>query len=558
MDSLEFSILRPWWLLFLLLPLVFVYIDFGRHYKLQNFIREDIINFLKPKKTKKKHTNEEESAETAEEAKQISKDEAKALIAKPKLWKKYGWLIFPYFCAVFALSGPAITQERSLFQTDENWVWVLDTSYSMLANDLEPSRFQRAKNSLVELLNSSKNHRRISIIAYAGDNYLITPPTDDVSTLLFNLNEIDPTIMPVPGSEPLPALNRAISILDNDKEIPGNILFITDDIKDQSEAEKLTNLINESKYPIYIYAIGTTKGSPVKINNEILSVKDASGNPTPVMATSHLNLIQKVAEDSNSKVFFEVDNNGEAPNLAKMYSYEHPKYFKTDKSKYLKKDIGYYLLIGAIIAVFALFRNYYFVFIFAALISLGSSMLPQEAMAADSLNIDPVATPKKYGYYLYTKGKYEEALKYFEDEPRWKGNTLYRLGRYADAIIAYQALGNDADAKYNIGNCYAFLSRNGTPNALDNALLAYEQALKIDPNHANANQNRTIILNYKEQEDKTKQRTITIIDEATGKQLKFNENDILVTPEEKTSLMKRRLLLQQSKKTVQTKPEQIW
>ena len=42
--------------------------------------------------------------------------------------------------------------------------------------------------------------------------------------------------MPVPGSEPLPALNRAISILDNDKEIPGNILFITDDIKDQSEA----------------------------------------------------------------------------------------------------------------------------------------------------------------------------------------------------------------------------------------------------------------------------------------------------------------------------------
>ncbi len=568
MDSLEFSILRPWWLLFLLLPLLFVYVDFGKHYKLQNFIREDIINYLMPKKKKKNDDLDYDPDENEQPSDHITEQETKELVAKPKLWKKYGWLLFPYFCAVIALSGPAITQERSLFQSDENWVWVLDSSYSMLANDLSPNRFQRVRNSLIELLNASKTHRRIALLTFAGDNYLISPPTDDVSTLLFNLNEVDPNIMPVPGSEPLPALQRAQEILSTDKELPGNILLITDDIKDKVEAEKIINFINDCPYPVYIYAIGTSKGTPIMINDEVLRTRNSDGSTEVIMASSHLDLIQKVAQDTQSKVFFEVEDAAQAPRLVEMYSYDHPKYFHTDKSKYLNKDIGYWFLLGSLISILGFFRNYFFVLLFVFSIGSSAMLLPKDAMAEDQQTVraassiptglDPESSPKEYGYYLYMQGKYDEALKYFNDEPRWRGNTLYRLGRYTEAIIEYQALGNDASAKYNIGNCYAHLFSENTPNALDNALLAYDQALKIDPSHANASQNKTIILNYLEQIKAKKQRTITVVDEASGKKFVFNENDVLVTPEAPVSLMKRRLLLQQRDKKVQVKPEQIW
>lgn len=546
MDSLEFSILRPWWLLFLLLPLIFIYVDFARHYKLQNFIREDIINYLKPKKKKKNHDALEEE-ETSATTEQVSTEEQKTLIAKPKLWKKYGWLMFPYFCAVFAVSGPAITQERSLFQSDENWVWVMDSSLSMLADDLQPSRFQRARYSLIELLNASKQHRRISLIAFAGDNYLISPPTDDMSTLLFNLQELDPSIIPVRGSEPLPALKRAQDILDNDKDIPGNILLITDDVKNEIEAEDLIQFIKNSPYPIYIYAIGTNGGAPIKLNNQL--VRDQAGNV--VMANTHFDFIKKVEKDSGAKVYYEATDN--APHLVQMYNYEHPKYKKTDKSKYLRKDIGYWFLIGALVSALSFFRNYFFVIMFVFMLGSVGLVAPNEAKAADN-QLEEVKYPNEYGYQLYKEGKYEESLKYFTDH-RWRGNAFYRLKRFDKAMQEYQALGNDADAKHNIGNCFVQLQ---TANALKDAIVAYDQALELDPDHADASQNKTIILNYLHQLEVTPQRTVTVVDEVTGSEIQVSESDILATPEEADSLMKRRLLLQQKKKKNVTVPEQIW
>ncbi len=86
----DFVLLRPWWLVLLLLPLLFVYVDFAKHYKLQNFINEDIINYLKPKKNLKKDLDEDEDDNINAT---VTSEEQKLLISKPRLWKKFGWLV---------------------------------------------------------------------------------------------------------------------------------------------------------------------------------------------------------------------------------------------------------------------------------------------------------------------------------------------------------------------------------------------------------------------------------------------------------------------------------
>lgn len=522
------------------------------------------MNYLKSQQTsmKPQTTAELRQVNSDELAKSISERARLAVISKPKLWKKFGWLLVPYVFAVFAMSGPAISQNDSMFQNDENWIWVIDSSLSMLAKDLEPNRFQRARYSLIELLNASKVNRRIGILAYAGDNYLITPPTDDTTSILFALQDLDPSIIPSRGSDPLPALQRAVKILDenDDADTPGNILLVLDDIKDEVEANRIIEYINNDvPYPVYIYAIGTSHGSPIQVNGELLQDK----NGAMVMANSHLDLIQRVAKETGSKVYFEIGE--EAPHLEKMYSYAHPKYKKTAKSEYLEKDIGYWFLFASLASCLAFVRNYFFVLLLvASLFTFDAST--KEVWAADKHEVftmtmteDDAAThPNEYGYQLYKAKRYEEAIKYLTD-PLWRGNTYYRLGRYDKALQEYQLLGNDADAKYNIGNCFAMMK---TPKALSDALIAYDQALELKPNHADASLNKTIILEYLRKlreltaaNAKKEQRT-NLIDE-NGRIIE-QDYDTNVMPRAKTtSLLQRRLILQQRKKNPKVM-EQSW
>ena len=560
----DFTILRPWWFILLFLPLIFIYIDFAKANKLQNFIREDLMNYLKSQHTsmKPQNTAELRQVKSDELAKSISERARLAVISKPKLWKKFGWLLVPYVFAVFAMSGPAISQSDSMFQNDENWVWIIDSSLSMLAKDLEPNRFQRARYSLIELLNASKVNRRIGLIAYAGDNYLITPPTDDTTSILFALQDLDPSIIPSRGSDPLPALQRAVKILDenDDAETPGNILLVLDDIKDEAEANRIIEYINNDvPYPVYIYAIGTSHGSPIQVNGELLQDK----NGAMVMANSHLELIQRVAKQTGSKVYFEIGE--EAPHLEKMYSYAHPKYKKTAKSEYLEKDIGYWFLFASLASCLVFVRNYFFVLLLAAsLFTFDAST--KEVWAADKHEVftmtmteDDAAThPNEYGYQLYKAKRYDEAIKYLTD-PLWRGNTYYRLGRYDKALQEYQLLGNDADAKYNIGNCFAMMK---TPKALSDALIAYDQALELKPNHADASLNKTIILEYLRKlreltaANAKKEQHTSLIDE-NGRIIEQDYDTNVMPGAKTTSLLQRRLILQQRKKNPKVM-EQSW
>jgi len=566
----DFTLLRPVMLGALLLPLIFIYIDFAKNYKLQSFIKEDIINFLIPKKRAQLNEIDAESEDEVEDARpgvqKITEQERKDLIAKPKLWKKYGWLLIPYISAVIALAGPAIKQKSDLFQTDENWVWLIDSSPSMMAADLKPSRFQRARFSLIELLNASKQHRRISIMGFTSNTYVVTPLTDDTSTLLFSLQEMSPEIMPTLGSDPLQALETAEKVLDREAEsqrslnngqdtpTPGNILLVTDDIKDENELIAVSDFIQRCKYPVYIYAIGTPTGKPVRFRGELMH--DSNGET--VMARLHTELIDEVAKRSGAKIYYEF--NDEAPHLEQIYSYEHPKYQQTAKSKYQNKDIGYIFLLVSLLSVFGFIRNYFFVLLFAFMVGTASLIAPAPAMA-DVTEMDEdegEKHPNEYGYLLYKDRQYEKALFYLKDH-MWRGNAWYRIGRYDKALQEYQSLGNDAEAKYNIGNCFAHMN---TPGALKDAILAYEQALELNPDHSEASMNKTVIVEYLRKMDEiSKNRQVSVIDESSAQSLNTVNTEastVMIDPGERGSLLQKRFILQQKKKQARGNLEQLW
>ena len=106
-----------------------------------------------------------------------------------------GWLL-----AAFAASGPSWQKiPQPIHQKQDALVLLLDLSYSMKSADLAPSRVDRARQKLLDLLRSRKEGQT-GLIAYAGDAHIVTPLTDDTPTIANLLPALQPDMMPVPGS----------------------------------------------------------------------------------------------------------------------------------------------------------------------------------------------------------------------------------------------------------------------------------------------------------------------------------------------------------------------
>ena len=128
-----------------------------------------------------------------------------------------------------AAAGPAWRPAPSPFVSETApLVIALDLSPSMTATDIAPSRLERAKQKIRDLV-ALRAGARTALVAYAGSAHLVMPLTDDPTVLLPFLEALDPGIMPDAGRTASAALALAESLLAQE-DTPGSVLFVTDGI----------------------------------------------------------------------------------------------------------------------------------------------------------------------------------------------------------------------------------------------------------------------------------------------------------------------------------------
>jgi Ca-activated chloride channel family protein len=112
-------------------------------------------------------------------------------------------LLFLAWClAALAAAGPSWKQlPQPVMQKQDALVLVLDLSYSMLATDLEPSRQDRVRRKILDLLRE-RREGLTALIAYAGDAHIVAPLTDDNPTIANLLPALNPGMMPCPAPTP--------------------------------------------------------------------------------------------------------------------------------------------------------------------------------------------------------------------------------------------------------------------------------------------------------------------------------------------------------------------
>ena len=101
----------------------------------------------------------------------------------------------------------------------------------------------------------------------------------------------------------------------------------------------------------------------------------------------------------------------------------------------------------------------------------------------------------------FRDGRHQQAAELFESKP-WKGAAAYRAGQYDNAVEAFAEL-NDADSHYNRGNSLAGSGR------LQEAIMAYEEALKLNPGMEDAEFNKNLVTEMLRQQQNEKKQDHT-------------------------------------------------
>jgi len=229
---------------------------------------------------------------------------------KNKIFWKNKIIMLGLFFLTIASTGPQIgTKVRPIERKGVDLVIALDTSTSMNAEDVKPSRLEKTKFEIGQLIRKLKGDR-VAIIVFAGSSHLYLPLTTDYDAALLFLDQIDTQIIPTQGTSISSAIKTSISAFSEQKDKFKVLIIFTDGEDHEGESIKTAGQAVKMGLSIHTVGVGSEKGGLIpelKNNNGNKKYKkDKNGK----LITSKINreILQKITSVSNGK-FFWFDNN---------------------------------------------------------------------------------------------------------------------------------------------------------------------------------------------------------------------------------------------------------
>ncbi|MGF1876486.1 VWA domain-containing protein [Photobacterium frigidiphilum] len=364
-------------------------------------------------------------------------------------WKKHlplKLLTVSMVLAILVCAGPSWQREASPFGEDKSSLLVvLDNSDSMLLQDIAPSRLERAKQKIRDLM-ALRQGGRTGLVVYSGSAHIAMPLTQDSDVFTPFLAAIEPDIMPVEGKSAetiLPLLTQQLGT-----ETVGTVLLLTDGVNPNT-IEQFEAYFAESPHQLLILAVGNTAlktGSPLDLTS-----------------------LRQLASVTGGKVLELTVDDGDITTLNRQIE----RYMQLNNESAMPwKDMGYYLLIPIAFMLLLWFRKGWLVqWCVLAAVSLSVSYSPytaaqpvmskaetvvQEVTIGETLNqwwMNLWLTPDQQGQFYFNHGDYLQAAIHYTDSFR-KGVAYYYAAEYQFARSAFMQDGSEI-AMLNAGNALA-------------------------------------------------------------------------------------------------------
>jgi len=198
-------------------------------------------------------------------------------------------------------------EKRSGIET----VIAIDISNSMLAQDVTPSRLDRAK-MLVESLVENFSDDKIGLIVFAGDAFVQLPITSDYVSAKMFLSSIDPSMIVNQGTDIAAAINLAAHSFTQDEHVGKAIIVITDGEDHEGGVLEAAKDAHDNGMNIFMLGIGSSKGAPIPNKESGGYMLDRSGET--VLSKLNENMCKEIAQ-AGGGVYIHVDNTSGAQRI---------------------------------------------------------------------------------------------------------------------------------------------------------------------------------------------------------------------------------------------------
>ena len=391
----------------------------------------------------------------------------------------------------------------------------MDISNSMRAEDIVPSRLDRSK-MMVENLVDHFTNDKIGLIVFAGDAFVQLPITSDYVSAKMFLSNIDPSMMASQGTDIARAIEMASHSFTQEEGIGKAIVVITDGEDHEGGAVEAAEAAKKNGMRVYVLGVGSTQGAPIPVPGTGNYMQDNTGNT--VMSALNEDMCKQVAQ-AGGGAYIHVENNSAAQEQ-----------LDNELDKLAKKETS--------TAVYSEFDEQFQAFGVLALL-----LLILEICIFDRRN------PLLKHVSLFGKRKVAVMLLFLtalsvtaQTDRQYirQGNKQFRMGDYPNAEVSYRKAieqnPKNPQASFNLGNALMAQKKDSaavtqfenasrletnplrkaqsfhnigvicqTHKMYGEAIEAYKNALRLNPNDDETRYNLVLCKHQKQKQDQQKQ-----------------------------------------------------
>lgn len=231
--------------------------------------------------------------------------------SESKLRLKFVLQMLALTCLIIAAARPQFGSKLETVKKEGVEVMVcLDISNSMLAEDIQPNRLERAKRMLSRLVDNLDNDQ-VGLIVFAGEAYTQLPITNDFVSAKMFLQSIDPRMVSLQGTAIGAAINLAVRSFTPNESSEKAIVLITDGENHEDDAKGAAANALERGIHTHVIGIGSTQGALVPDDSGRAGSyrKDVSGNPVTTRLDEQM--AQEIAQ-AGQGIYAHADNSNSA------------------------------------------------------------------------------------------------------------------------------------------------------------------------------------------------------------------------------------------------------
>ena len=370
-----------------------------------------------------------------------------------KFWLLMGALALIIVMLARPQLGTRISHEK---RTGIETIICMDVSNSMLAEDVAPSRLDRAK-MMVENLVDHFTNDKIGLIVFAGEAFVQLPITSDYVSAKMFLSSISPSMIATQGTDIAAAIGMASHSFTQQEGVGKAIIVITDGEDHEGKAIDAAREALEKGMNTYVLGVGSASGAPIPTGNGDY-LKDNSGQT--VMTGLNEDMCRQLA-DAGKGAYIHVDNNS---NAQEQLDNELDKLAKKEISSTIYSDYDeQFQAVGILVLLLLIIE--------VCIQEIKNPMLKRISLFKRSKKAMVLTALLLVATGVQAQGDRQLVR---------QGNRQFRQGNAASAEVLYRKAveknPRNAQAVYNLGNALMQQRKDSL------AIIQYEQAAKLETN----------------------------------------------------------------------------